>query len=147
MQVRQIIAGVSIALLPSIAIADYGSAWVGSVTSIYDGDTFKGDIAGWPAIVGKDILIRINGIDAPELRAYCENEKEQAKRAKRYLIDMLRGARAIELRHIERGKYFMIVADVYADGINVGERLIKEGLAVPYNGGFKRNPWCSPSAE
>jgi len=133
----------SLALLPCLALADgYGSARVTEVTSIYDGDTFRANIADWPPIVGERIKVRINGIDSPELRARCDNEKRQARAAKQWLVAKLRSADVIELRHMERGKYFRIVADVYADGESVGQEMIEQGLAVRYDGGTKHNPWC-----
>ncbi len=38
---------------------------------------------------------------------------------------------------MKRGKHFRIIANVYGDGINLGDALIKEGLAKRYNGGKK----------
>ena len=32
--------------------------------------------------------------------------------------------------------------DVYADGVNVGDELVKESLAVVYDGGKKVMDWC-----
>ena len=46
----------------------YGSTIVGEVTSIYDGDSFRVNIEGWPPIIGERIPIRVNGVDAPEIR-------------------------------------------------------------------------------
>jgi micrococcal nuclease len=46
----------------------YGNATVSEVTSIYDGDTFRANIQGFPPIFGEHIPIRISGIDTPELR-------------------------------------------------------------------------------
>ncbi len=46
----------------------YGDAVVAEVTSIYDGDTFRCNIDGYPGIAGERIGIRINGIDTPEMR-------------------------------------------------------------------------------
>lgn len=125
-----------------VSADDYGSAMVERITSIYDGDTFRADIAGWHPLAGERVPIRINGIDAPELRARCDNEKRQARAAKQWLAERLRSADVIELRHMERGKYFRIVADVYADGADVGREMMEQGLAVPYDGGHKANPWC-----
>jgi len=34
------------------------------------------------------------------------------------------------------------VADVYADEVNVGVVLVKESLAVVYDGGKKVKDWC-----
>ena len=43
---------------------------------------------------------------------------------------------------MKRGKYFRIVADVYADGVSLTDKLIKSGYAVPYDGGTKAKDWC-----
>ncbi len=114
---------------------------VSEVTSIYDADTFRVNIAGWPSIVGQRMPIRVNGVDAPEIRGKCKEEKLAARLAKQYTVAMLRGAKRIELRNIRRGKYFRVLADVYADGKSVAEELIGAGLARPYEGGT-RGGWC-----
>ena len=38
------------------------------IISVYDGDTFRADIRGLPDIIGKNIAIRILGIDTPEIK-------------------------------------------------------------------------------
>ena len=53
----------------------------------------------------------------------------------------LRSAKVIELRNIQRGKYFRILADVYVDGQNLADGLIRSGHARLYDGG-KRLGWC-----
>ena len=119
----------------------FGSATVLKVTSIYDGDTFRADIKDYPDIVGKRMSIRINGIDTPEIKAHCEKEKILARVAKQATVLMLRNAHTIELRNIKRGKYFRIIADVYADGESVAEELKQKHLAVSYDGKTKID-WC-----
>jgi micrococcal nuclease len=119
----------------------YGTAHVSAVTSIYDADTFRATIAGWPAIVGERIPIRVAGIDAPELRGKCQEEKELARQAKQRTVTLLRSAMRIELRNMQRGKYFRIVADVFVDDRDLASILVAEGLARPYDGGTKAT-WC-----
>ena len=133
-------------LIPSMGNAgvndkNYGRVLVESVTSIYDGDTFRVNIKGWPSIVGEHIPIRIMGIDTPELRGKCQAEKSLARQAKQHTVAMLREAQKIELYDVKRGKYFRLLATVYVDGKSLGDSLIKEGLAVTYGGGTKKN-WC-----
>ena len=124
------------------ASSNYGSTFISGITSVYDGDTFRADISNYPPIVGENIGIRINGIDTPEIRGRCDSEIALAKDAQRFAEKTLRSAKVVELRNLQRGKYFRVVADVYADGINIGDQLIKEGLAVPYDGGRKTKDWC-----
>lgn len=52
------------------------------VRTIYDGDTFRANIDGWPSVVAESMPIRTKGIDTPELRGKCQAEKEAAKAAK-----------------------------------------------------------------
>lgn len=127
---------------PAFVLAEsYGNVTVSEVRSIYDGDTFKVSIAGWPAIIGKSISIRVAGIDTPEMRGSCEREKQLAREAKKHTVAFLRGGRVVELRNIERDKYFRIVADVFVDGRNLTQSLLNAGLGYPYGGGTKRK-WC-----
>ncbi len=126
----------------SISNKRYGSAVVSEVTSIYDGDTFRVNLKGYPEIIGNRIGIRINGIDTPEMRAQCQKEKRLARRAKQFVVTQLRSAKKIELRNMKRGKYFRIVADVYVDGKDLGTMLIDSALAVSYDGGHKAKDWC-----
>lgn len=121
---------------------DYGNVTVSEVTSIYDADTFRANIKGYPPIVGERMSIRVNGVDAPEIRGKCESEKIAAREAKQFTVEALRSAKTIELRNIERGKYFRILADVYTDGKSLAEGLIKSGHARTYDGG-KREGWCA----
>jgi micrococcal nuclease len=137
-----IILALYIAPLPLTAKnVSYGDAAVSEVTSIYDGDTFRANIEGFPPIVGEHIPIRINGIDTPELRGKCDKDKQQARLAKQFTVERLRAAKSISLHNIKRGKYFRLIADVYIDGSNLGELLIKHGHAVNYDGGRKTD-WC-----
>lgn len=86
--------------------------------------------------------LTVNGIDTPEIRGQCAKEFSLAKDAQRFAEKTLRSAKVVELRNLQRGKYFRIVADVYADGVNVGDELVKESLAVVYDGGRKTKDWC-----
>ena len=47
---------------------DYGTVTISEITSIYDADTFRVNIRDYPPIVGERVSIRVNGVDAPEIR-------------------------------------------------------------------------------
>jgi endonuclease YncB( thermonuclease family) len=119
----------------------YGDVKISKVISIYDGDTLRVNIDSFPDIVGKNIRIRIKGIDAPEIKGNCQKEIDLAIMARDYLINAINKSNLIELRNIERGKYFRIVGELYIDGENISNNLIKRRLAYHYNGGKKRS-WC-----
>ena len=121
---------------------EYGSVVVNEVTSIYDADTFRVEIKGYPPIVGERIPIRVLGVDAPEIRGKCKKEKLLARKAKQFTVEKLRNAKVIELRNIKRGKYFRILAQVFVDEKNLGKLLIKAGHARPYDGGARLG-WCN----
>ena len=134
--------------LPALAIADYGSVRVDEIASFYDGDTFTATISEWPPVIGERIKIRISGINAPERRSRCdteaekERERELAAEARIYLVEQLRGSDVVELRRIERGSFFRIIAEVWADGENVGQEMIEAGHALPYVAGQSGQAWC-----
>jgi endonuclease YncB( thermonuclease family) len=115
----------------------FGNAMVAEVTSIYDGDTFRCNIAGYPEIIGERIGIRVAGVDTPEMRDNRPHIKKLAQKAKQFAVARLRSGERIELRNMKRGKYFRIVAEVYIGGKDLGQELIAAGLAQPYDGGRK----------
>lgn len=121
---------------------DYGNVIVSRVTNVYDGDTFRVDIDQWPALIGKNAPIRINNIDTPELRAKCANEKRLALLAKKFTQDKLQHGDIIELKRLNRGKYFRITADVFIDGESLAEGLLAAGFARVYSGTVKKQSWC-----
>ena len=102
----------------------YGNVIVDEVTSIYDGDTFRVNINSYPPIIGKKMSIRLNGVDTPEIKGKCTKEKTLARKAKQLTVSTLRGAKKVELRNMQKGKYFRIVADVYADNKSLADILI-----------------------
>lgn len=120
---------------------EYGELVIDEVVSVIDGDTFKVNIEDIHPLVGDQISIRIKGIDTPERRSSDVHVRELAAKAKQFLESILQNAEHIELHHVKRGKYFRIVADVYADGRNVGEMLIDAGLAKPYDGKGSKPLW------
>ena len=108
----------------------------------YDGDTITFNHPNLHPIIGNKIAIRVNGIDTPEIRGKCDKEKYDAEQAKGMVEEFLKDAERIDLKNMERGKYFRIVANVYADGENLAEALVDAGMAVRYDGGKKNARWC-----
>jgi endonuclease YncB( thermonuclease family) len=121
----------------------------------YDGDTVTVEIPGVHPLLGKGISVRVFGIDTPEKNGKKPCEKQRARDAQRIVASLLKNAKSIELRKVDRDKYFRILAEIWADGKSVGDVLLKNGLAYPYDGGTKPTTisWCpkpgdaSPSAH
>ncbi|SEL49284.1 nuclease homologue [Colwellia chukchiensis] len=126
---------------------DYGNITVSRITQVYDGDTFRVDIDQWPALIGKNAPIRVNNIDTPELRAKCPQEKRLALLAKQFTQRKLLGAKTVELKNLNRGKYFRITADVFIDGENLADSLLKAGFAKVYLPKNKKTSWCDTSTH
>lgn len=114
--------------------------------SNYDGDTITVSIPGQHELFGELVSVRLNGIDTPEKRTRDICEKKLSKVAKDYLRYRILKSRSgtIELRNIQRGKYFRIVADLWVNGKNINKDMIKRGLAVSYFGDTKTDvDWCT----
>jgi endonuclease YncB( thermonuclease family) len=120
---------VAFALLVSHAFADI---------RIVDGDT----------IVIDDLKIRLLEIDTPETYApRCENEHVLGLKAKQRLIELFATRDTITVVEQGKDRYGRTLAYVYVGELNVGEQLLKEGLALPYRPGPKAKAerlaqWC-----
>ena len=117
----------------------YGSVTVSKIISIYDGDTFRVNIDSLPPLIGKNIPVRLEGVDTPEINGKCQYEKDLALKARDFVRRKLLNATEIKLNDLQRGKYFRIVAKVYIDGVSLEEELLQNGLAYQYYGGKKSN--------
>ena len=127
--------------VPALAKTQYGSVIVTKVISVYDGDTFRVDIDSLSPIVGKNIPVRLEGVDTPEINGKCQYEKDLAIEARDFVRNKLSKAKEIKLNEIQRGKYFRVVAKVFIDGVSLEKELLDKGLAYKYKGGKKIN-WC-----
>ena len=95
--------------------------------------------------------IRLVGFDTPEtFRAKCASERHLGDRATARLSELLKrpDVRLVRLRtpdgKIERDKYGRTLAKLYIGGEDVGDILIREGLArsLKWDQGERRKPWC-----
>lgn len=115
------------------------------VTQIIDGDTLEVIARIW---LGQEVAVRIrlDGIDAPEMRAKCSREAVLAEEARRFASAWLSQAVLVTLEDIRYGKYAgRVIAKVrLADGSDLGRALIDAGLAQVYDGGT-RPDWCGRS--
>ena len=115
----------------------YGDAKVTGVVSVYDGDTFRANIAGFPPIIGESMPIRLAGVDTPEIRDKDPIKKQKAIIARDFVRNLLYSAKSITLKNLRRGKYFRMVADVHlvtksGTKKDLAEELLLHGHAVPY---------------
>ena len=83
-------------------------------------------------IFGENLSIRLRGIDTPEIRGSSDEEKVKAIIARDFLTSML-SDNIVTLHNMQRGKYFRVIADVKAGGIDVVKEMIKKKLGKPYS--------------
>lgn len=110
------------------------------VISVYDGDTLTVRATVWVDQV-LETRVRVAGIDAPEIRGRCAEERDLAQRARTALAEIA-GA-AVQLVDVRPDKYGDRVRArvLTADGRDIAALLIAAGLARPYHG-ERRQPWC-----
>lgn len=120
-------------MLRTVATITFGLCHTGGgFNCVVDGDTL------W--VRGEKV--RIADIDAPEThQAKCQFELALGQRATQRLFQMVnRGD--VELRRAGRDKdrNGRLLRTIWVDGRNIGQVLVREGLARPWTG--KRKPWC-----
>jgi endonuclease YncB( thermonuclease family) len=124
-----------------VAAASFDGPVQAEVVRVIDGDTFEAAAQIW---LGEaiDVRVRIEGIDAPELHARCDDERTRAEAARDYLAKRLEG-NAVRLTNVRYDKYGgRVDAAVEDNSGDIGAAMIKSGLARPYHG-ERRQPWCA----
>ena len=101
----------------------YPDVTVSRLIRVYDGDTFICDIDELSPLIGKNIRVRLKNIDTPEIRDKDESLRAAALTEKERLERLLNEAKVIELRNVDRCKYFRILAEVFIDGENILAKL------------------------
>ncbi len=80
---RAAILALALVLVPAVALA--GEIIPGPATAdvvrVYDGDTLTVDAHPWPQITVRT-SVRVDGVDAPEIRGKCDSEKAMAREAR-----------------------------------------------------------------
>ncbi len=111
------------------------------VLNVVDGDTLVVRARVWLG-TRVEARVRIDGVDAPEARGKCADERRLAQDARAYLGELVKNG-VVVLRDIRFGKYAgRVVARVETpDGLNVATALVDAGRARPYTGG-RREGWC-----
>lgn len=100
------------------------------VTKVYDGDTITVDIDLGLGVWKHGEKIRLQGIDAPELKGKTRNHGLLSRDKLRELI--LGKEVTIETMKDKKGKYGRYVAEVFLKGLegSVNSWLVNQGLAV-----------------
>ncbi len=128
--------------LPALAVETLPGPVAAHVLRVVDGDTLAVRVRIWPGHQ-VETLVRLKGIDAPELKARCERERVLAHAA----LDFLeaRTAKAtIWLNDIRFGKYAgrVLARVTMASGADLSDQLLAAGLVRNY-AGARRASWCN----
>ncbi len=113
----------------------------------YDGDTITFTIPGVHDYFGKKAKVRVQGIDAAEIKPKGKPgpcEKEWARVAQKFVQKELKEAKTIHITKLNgRDKYGRILGQINYDGKDLKEALLRNNLVVPYEGKRKTKVnWC-----
>jgi endonuclease YncB( thermonuclease family) len=111
------------------------------VTRVLDGDTFEARVHLWPGL-SLSTRVRLRGIDAPELKARCVEERDKAEAAREALRTILAQGE-VGIARVTLDKYGgRVVADASTQATpDVAAALLGAGRVRPYDGG-RREGWC-----
>jgi endonuclease YncB( thermonuclease family) len=118
-------------------------AYAAEVLRVIDGDTFEARVQLWPGLA-VTTKVRLRGIDAPELKAHCSDERSKAEAARGALAALLAEADLTVFR-VSLDKYGgrVLAEAATARTPDVSHALVRAGLVRSYAGG-RRAPWCGP---
>lgn len=116
----------------------------------YDGDTITVNVPDVHPFFGKGLNVRLRGIDTPEIRGKTPCEKDWGRSAKKLVESELSHAKRIDLKinHKKKlDKYGRLLALVIYDNKDLAETLLKNHMAIRYDGGTKpKVDWCKEQA-
>ncbi len=118
------------------------NSYATTIDRVVDGDTFEIKNPK-PPLKLMQTRHRIAGIDAPESfkqAAKCKKEIELGLKAKEFVSNFVKGG--VEIVYLELDKYGRYLVNVDKNGLNLADELVKNGLAVYYDGGTKEKDWC-----
>jgi micrococcal nuclease len=115
------------------------------IIRVIDGDTLLIEANWVPNPLPKQIYLRVYGIDAPEIKSKCQQERQMAYLAKEFTQTFTIGQN-ISIDYLSWDKYGgRILGAVRAGSLDLSEQLIEAGFVRPYSGKLKK-PWCSSIA-
>ena len=85
--------------------------------------------------------VRVRGVDTPEMRTSCDEERRQAIRALQFVEAA--AVKGLRIDDVEDDKFAgrVLATVIMADGTRLDHALIANKLGRSYEGG-KRQPWC-----
>ena len=99
-------------------------------------------VARWLKKEGEKVLVHFSEVDAPEINEpgktlECPQDQQKARQARDLILEMLSSAKEVGLIIKEEFSELELRAQVYVDGLSVGQELLYKYLAVEGQGN-----WC-----
>lgn len=125
----------------------YPGPILAEVKRVIDGDTLVVDAFIWPNTRASDVSIRIRGIDTPERRGKCSQERALAKQATDIMAQTFAPGQQVYITQVETGKYGgRYIASVRSlAGLDWAAFIQRQGLAAAYEGRGAKQDWCAAS--
>ena len=116
-------------------------AHAAEVLKVIDGDTFEARVHLWPGLY-TTTRVRLRGIDAPEMKARCAEERDRAEAAREALRAILAEGE-VDIAHVTLDKYGGRVVAYASTAVtpDISAAMLQSGLARPYEG-RRRQGWC-----
>lgn len=111
-----------------------GEVVLGRIIDVYDGDTFTCILPYEDGFY--KFKCRLNGIDCPELRTNNPREKEEALKAKNFVVKYMNLILRMECGKFD--KYGRLLVNVLTEQGDLSKLLIDRKLGVAYDGGTKK---------
>jgi micrococcal nuclease len=98
---------------------------------VIDGDTIVAEVdLGFDTY--KKVRVRLEGIDAPEVRTRDLKEKAEGMKSKEYLEDIFSINREFTLVSNKVDKYGRCLGTIFIEDVNINEEMLDIGLADVY---------------
>lgn len=114
-------------LVATILFSQNSFAWSGKVIGVTDGDTIK------VLRDGKQVKIRLYGIDCPEKR------QAFGQKAKQFTADLVAG-KMVDVEDLDIDRYGRTVGMVRVGKMNVNEEIVRSGYGWVYRKYCKKHP-------
>ncbi|NBW57716.1 thermonuclease family protein [bacterium] len=112
------------------------------VVKAIDGDTVEVEVDFLPVELGKNLSVRVYGVDTPEKgwRAENDHERKMGEQASIFTKNLLQNCKDIKIKVVSWDKYGgRVLGDVIIDGQSLRQLLLKNGYAREYYGDKKQS--------
>ncbi|KCZ79276.1 hypothetical protein H312_03334 [Anncaliia algerae PRA339] len=108
----------------------------GKITRVIDGDTVKFSYKPCLGKYGKEMTLRLMGIDAPEI-AFGNKPGQPLGDVSKLFVEEKCLKKTVKVHLIDIDRYNRIVANIFINNISLSLLLVRNGLAFVYKGNVK----------